>query len=55
MSNENKFPLKIKVIDTPYFFGQNRDLGTISVYIGYCYARCVSPLHVNIWKNEISR
>ena len=29
--------------DSPYLFCRNRDLGTISVYIGYCYVRCLSP------------
>ena len=31
------------VIDTPYFFRRNRDLGTISVYMGYRDVRCLPP------------
>jgi len=32
--------ISTKVRDTPYFFRRNRDLGTISVYVGYRDARC---------------
>ena len=28
---------------TPYFFRRNRDLGTISVYVGYRDVRCFTP------------
>ena len=28
---------------TPYFFRRNRDLGTISVYMGYRDVRCLPP------------
>ena len=31
---------------TPYFFGRNRDLGTISVYVGYRDVRCVPPIYI---------
>ena len=31
------------MIYTPYFFRRNRDLGTISVYVGYRYVRCLPP------------
>ena len=30
-----------KLTDTPYFFRRNRDLGTISVYMGYRDVRCL--------------
>ena len=29
---------------TPFFFRRNRDLGTISVYVGYRDARCLPPI-----------
>ena len=29
---------------TPYFFCRNRDLGTISVYVGYRDVRCLPPI-----------
>ena len=32
-----------KLSDTPYFFRRNRDLGTISVYVGYRDVRCLPP------------
>ena len=32
-----------KLNDTPYFFRRNRDLGTISVYMGYRDVRCLPP------------
>ena len=40
-----------KLSDTPYFFRRNRDLGTISVYVGYRDVRCLPPLyaHVHVW------
>ena len=34
--------------DTPYFFRRNRDLGTISVYVGYRDVRFLPPLSVHI-------
>eukprot|EP00964_Phaeocystis_antarctica_P082467 scaffold51715_cov30-Phaeocystis_antarctica.AAC.2 len=37
------------MIDTPDFSRRNRDLGTISVYVGYRDVRCVPPLSVHIW------
>ena len=37
--------------DTSYFFRRNRDLGTISVYVGYRDVRCLPPLYVHICKN----
>ena len=39
--------------DTPYFFRRNRDLGTISVYVGYRDVRCLPPLYVHIWQEHI--
>ena len=30
--------------DNPYFFRRNRDLGTISVYVGYRDVRCLPPI-----------
>jgi len=32
-----------------YFFRRNRDLGTISVYVGSRDVRCLPPLYVHIW------
>ena len=32
-----------------YVSGRNRDIGTISVSVGYCDVRCLSPLYVSIW------
>ena len=40
-------------MDTPYFFRRNRDLGTISVYVGYRDVRCLPPLYVHIWSEHI--
>ena len=37
-----------KVTDTTYFFCRNRDLGTISAYVGYFYVHSVPPLYVYI-------
>ena len=34
---------------TPYFSRRNRDLGTISVYVGYRDVRCLPPLCVHVW------
>ena len=35
--------------DTPYFFCRNRDLGTISVYMGYRDVRCLPPyMHMHM-------
>ena len=38
---------------TLYFFCRNRDLGTISVYVGYRDVRYLPPLyvhvHVHVW------
>ena len=36
----------LKVIDTAYFFRRNRDLGTISVYLGYFYVRYLPPTYM---------
>ena len=35
-----------KVSNTPYFFRRNRDLGTISVCVGYRDVRFLTPLYV---------
>ena len=37
----------------PYFFRRNRDLGTISVYVGYRDVRCLPPPCVHIWLEHI--
>ena len=31
---------------TPYFFRRNRDLGTISVHVGYFYIRCLPYIFI---------
>jgi len=40
-----------KLSDTPYFFRRNRDLGTISVYMGYRDVRCLPPYMYIYGKN----
>jgi hypothetical protein len=38
-----------KLSDTPYFFCRNRDLGTISVYMGYRDVCCLPPyMHIGL-------
>ena len=36
---------------TPYFFRRKRDLGTISVYVGYRGVRCLPPYMYIYGKN----
>ena len=38
---------------TPYFFRRNRDLGTIFVYVGYFYVRCLPPICIYMVSLEI--
>ena len=39
------------MIDIPYFFRRNCDLGTIFVYVGYRDVRCLPPIYVYIGKD----
>ena len=42
-----------KVNDTTCFFRRNLDLGTISVYVDDCYARCLTPIYIYMVTSDI--